>query len=41
MGRVPHCNECERCQHTDVTYRDYYCCEEGSKILRFGGDKLI
>jgi hypothetical protein len=27
-NRVPHCKDCERCQYTELFYKDYYCCEE-------------
>jgi len=36
MGnRVPHCSSCERCQCTDIVYKDYYCCEENDTMRRF------
>ncbi len=35
-NKVPHCSECERCQYTDFTYKDYYCCEENDPMWRFG-----
>ena len=34
MNRVSHCSECERCQCTDFTYKDYYCCEENDTMRR-------
>lgn len=35
-NRVPHCAECERCQCTDIIYKDYYCCEENDTMQIFG-----
>ena len=34
-NRVPHCKECERCQFTDLFYKDYYCCEENEPFTLF------
>ncbi len=35
-NRVPHCKECDRCQYTDLFYKDYYCSEENEPFTVFG-----
>lgn len=34
-NRVPHCSKCDRCQYTDLFYKDYYCCEENEPFTVF------
>lgn len=36
MNRVPHCDDCVRCQYIDFIYKDYYCCEENDTMRIFG-----